>query len=67
MRAAFHDLPVFEYDDLIRKSHGRHSMTDQNGSPPVHDSLQGCKDLLFGISVHTGEGIVQDQDLRIAN
>ena len=42
-------------------------MRDQDRRPALHAAAQLFEDALFGVGVHAGQGIVEDQDARIAN
>ena len=58
---------VSENDDLVGKLNGRHSVADEDRGSILHHFPQGIQDALFGHRVHTGQGIVQNQDFRITD
>src|SRR5258708_972579 len=67
MRAALDDTALAQDDDLVGVPHGRSAVRDQNGSAPVHDAPQARENALFGLRVHAGERIVEDQYAWVAD
>ena len=67
MRAPLDDAAVAQDDDLVGVSHGGGAVRNQNGGAAVHDAAQAREDALFGLRVDAGEGIVEDEDARIAD
>ncbi len=62
MRTKFNDTPLVQYSDAIGIAHGRNAMRDKDGSSTLHDLAQVVEDLVFGMSIYAGEGVVEDED-----
>src|ERR1700730_11214867 len=67
VRAALDDAAVAQDDDLVGVAHGGGAVRNQNGGAALHDATQAGEDALFGLRVDAGEGIVEDEDARVAD
>src|SRR5258708_6795779 len=67
VRATLGDGAFHENDDLIGVAYGRGAVGDENRGAALHDSAQAVEDALFGLRVHGRQGIVEDQNSRIAD
>ncbi len=65
--AEFGDAAGDEDGDLIGVAGGGDAVGDEDGGAAFHDSLEAAEDSLFGVGVDAGEGIVEDEDLWIAD
>src|SRR5262249_44326976 len=45
----------------------RGAVRNQNGSAALHYAAKSGEDFFFGLRVHAGERVVQNQDARVAN
>src|SRR5260370_31486437 len=67
MRAALSDGAANQNNDLVGVPDRGGTVRDQNRRAAFHDSAQSGEDALFGLRVHGGKGIVEDQNSRIAD
>src|SRR5713101_4292816 len=59
------DAALLEDHDVAGILDGRDAVRDDHGGAALHDAAETAKNFLFGIGVHAGEGIVEDEDARI--
>ncbi len=57
---------VFDDENLAGVPDGGNAVRDQNRGAAAHDILEGLENAFFGHCVDAGEGVVQDQNFRIA-
>ena len=67
MGTALSDVAVAEDDDLVGVLDGGDAVRNQNCGAALHHGAEAGEDALFGLSVHSGKGIVEDEDARVAN
>src|SRR6266851_5180331 len=65
--AALGDGAFDQDNDLVGIADGGGAVGNQNGGAALHDAAQAAEDAFFGLGVHGGKGIVEDQDARIAD
>ena len=65
--AAFDDAALAQDDDQVCPAHGRDAMGDDERGAPRGKRLEVRQDALLGLSIDRGQGVVQDQDARIAH
>ena len=63
--ATLHDLPFVENQDLVRIHDGRHPVADDEGGAAGKDLPEVREDFRLRMSVHSAQGVVEDQDGRI--
>ena len=66
MRAGLDDVALLHDHDLVGVADGGETVGDDEAGPVLHQLDHGVLDLLLRAGVHTGGGLVQNQDLRIA-
>ncbi len=64
--AEFDDASLVEDGDAVGVAHGRDAVRDEDGSASVHDLAQVVEDLVFGVRVHAGESVVENEDAGAA-
>jgi len=67
MGTGFHDAAIVQNGDLIGVANGGDPVRNENGSSSLHDFAQVIQNLIFGMRVHAGERVVENQNFRIAN
>ena len=60
-----HDAPLAQDHDEVGALHGGDAVADQERGARRHDALEAGQDLLLGVGVHGGQGVVQDQDAGV--
>src|SRR5208283_3972332 len=65
VRPALHQFAAFQHHDLVRIAHRGRPVRNQDRRPPVHHPAQPAQNSFFGLGVHCGKGIVQNQNPRI--
>ena len=64
MSSPLDDFPVAHVEDLVGSLDRRDAMRNEKCGPASHELLQRTEDLILGLDIHAGEGIVEDQDGR---
>ena len=64
MLAAFHDLPLVQYQDLMSLPNCTQSMSDDEACASFKQDSQRTLQAGFGLSVDAARGFIQDQDSR---
>jgi len=59
--AALGDAPLLEYHDLIGMTHRGDAMRDHDRRARAHQVLELPQDGLFGVGVHAGETVVEQE------
>src|ERR1700722_2079228 len=67
VRAQFHDASFVQYSDAVGLANGRDAVRNKDGCAALHYFAQMIQDLVFGVSVDAGKGVIQNQNSRIAN
>src|SRR5216683_1788001 len=65
VRAALGDGAFDQDNDLVGIPDGGGAVGDQNRGAALHDAAQAAEDAFFGLGVHGGKRVVEDQDARI--
>lgn len=65
--AQFGDAAGYEDGDLVGVAGGGDAVGDEDGGPALHDGAKAVEDALFGVGVDAGEGVVEDEDARVAD
>src|SRR5690606_13017339 len=65
VRAALHDAPAMEQQDLVGVHDGAEPLGDDQGRTALHQILQRATDLDLGAAVYAGGCVVQNQNARI--
>src|SRR5438876_225141 len=63
--ADFLDLPVLQHDQAVGVAEGAEPVGDGEGGAALDEPGDGVLDLLLGVGIDGGRGLVQDQDARI--
>src|SRR5512143_668801 len=66
MSAEFDDPARMKHGDQIGVANGGDAVRDKNSRPSFHDFAQVIKDFIFGMRVHTGESVIENQYARVA-
>src|SRR4029077_14479422 len=56
-----------QHGDHVRVANRRDAVRNEDGGPIAHDFTQMIENLVFGVSVHTGKRVIEDQDTRVAD
>ena len=64
--AGLHDRSVVEHQDAFRPDHARQPVREDEGGAPLHQPVQRLLDHRLVLRVHRGQGLVEDQDRRVA-
>ncbi len=64
MGAEFDDASLVEDGDAVGVADGRDAVRDEDGRASVHDLAQVVEDLVFGVRVHAGESVVENENAR---
>src|SRR6266550_1142486 len=62
--AEFDDASLVEDGDAVGVTDGRDAVRDEDGGASLHDLAQVVEDLVFGVRVHAGESVVENEDAR---
>ena len=65
MAATLNDPAIVEHDDLIGVLHRAHPLGNHKRRAALHDSPERLLDAVFGLHVHTGGGVVENQQRRV--
>ena len=65
MVAAFDDVAVVEYDDLVGVANGREAVGDDDAGASLHEFGEGLLDGLLAFGVEGGGGFVENEDGRV--
>jgi len=60
--APLHDAAVLEHDDQVRAPQRAQPVGDDERGPAGDGPVQGLEDLVLGLAVYRGRGVVQEQD-----
>jgi len=55
-----------EDGDAVGVADGGHTMGDEDSGASAHDFPEMVEDLVFGVGVDTGQGVVEDEDAGAA-
>src|SRR5947209_5745405 len=66
VRSDFGDFAVAQDHDSIGGTDGRDAVRDQHRGPAAHHVRKMLQDALFGYGVYAREGVIEDQDARVA-
>ena len=66
MRALFGHFTMFDDEDLAGILDGGNTVRDQNCGASLHDIFEALENALFGEGVYARQGVIEDQDLWIA-
>ncbi len=53
--------------DAVCVAHGGDAVRDEDGGASLHHFAQAVEDVIFGVGIDAGEGVVEDEDARLAN
>ena len=67
VRSEFYDLAAMKHGDHVGIAYGGYTMRNKNRSSILHDFAQMIQDLIFGVGIHAGKRIIENQDPWIAN
>ena len=67
MRAELDDAAADQHRNLVRVTHRRDAVRDEERGATLHDALQLAQDLLLGVGVDAGKSVIQDQDPGITD
>jgi len=63
----FDDASCAQHHDQVCPAHGRDAMRDDERGPSERKGLEVGQDALLCLGIDSGQGVVQDQDARIAH
>src|SRR5271170_4399693 len=66
MRAELHDTSLMQDGYAISIADSRNTMRDENGRASAHDFAEMVKDFVFGLSIHAGKRVIEDEDAGAA-
>src|SRR3954470_8473132 len=61
MRSVLHNVAFVQHSDFVGIAYRAHAMRDEDGGAPLHDLAQLLQDLLFGLRIHAGERVIENQ------
>src|SRR5208282_2829254 len=64
--AQFHDASLVKDGDRVGVADGGNAVGDEDSRASAHDFAEMVEDLIFGVGVDAGEGIVEDENTRAA-
>ena len=59
------DLALLEHNDPVGIDHGADALGNDESCTSVHECLERGLDMGHGSKVHTGGGVVEDEDARV--
>jgi len=66
VRSDLNDPSAAQYRDAIGIAHSRYPVGNENGGAAPHQVAQMVENFILGMCVHTGEGIVENEDPWVA-
>ena len=65
MVAFLRNRAIFQYNDTFRHANGGEAMRDEEGHFRLRQFVEALKDFVFGASIESGGGLVENEDLGI--
>src|SRR5450759_4474262 len=65
MPAALDDVPIGHDHDQVRPSNGGETVGNHERGATLHQSVERLLDEFFGLGIHAGSRVVQDEDARV--